>query len=468
MSWSERLSYLDATFLYIEDRTAHMHVGAIAVFEGPAPAYQAFVDLIASRLHRVPRYRQRLAFVPFEAGRPVWVDDADFDIGYHVRHAALPAPGGQDELEKLSGWLFSQRLDRDKPLWELWLIEGLGDGRFALLSKTHHCMIDGISGMDIASVLLDAEPSAAPPPRPRPWTPRPAPTRAELLAEAFTDQLRNPVELLRQALEPATEGRKFVTEVAAGLGPMLGLARMGMAPPSPINKTIGPHRRFQMTSLDLGDVKRVRAGLGGTVNDVVLAVMAGALRSLLLQRGEQNPPELRVLVPVSVRSQEARGTLGNQVTAVFCPLPVDQPDPRERLARVSSAMRGIKESKQAIGALALTHLGEFAPPTLVAQAARLEVAYHFMNLVITNVPGPQAPLYLLGRRMLACHPSVPLAKNHTLAIAVLSYNGKMDVGLVGDQDRFRDLHSLTEAIPAALAELCALAAQPANASPPGA
>jgi diacylglycerol O-acyltransferase len=462
MHWSERLSYLDATFLYFEDRTAHMHVGSVAVFDGAPPPYERLFDLIAARLARVPRYRQRLVWVPFELGRPVWVDDADFDLSFHLRHAALPRPGGRDELNKLAGRLFSQRLDRDKPLWEIWLIEGLEEGKFALLSKTHHCMIDGISGMDIASVLLDHDATPAPSPEPEPWSPRPAPSRSQLIAEALRDQVKRPLSLARQALEPATEGRKFLLEVGAGVKPLLGLARMGQAPPSPINQPIGPHRRWEMRSLELGAVKRIRAALGGTVNDVLLAVVAGALRRLLLARGGGLPAELRIMVPVSVRSAEARGTLGNQVTAIFCPLPVGEPDPRARLARVSQSMRGLKESKQAVGALALTRLGEFAPPTLIAQASRLEMMHHFMNLVVTNVPGPQAPLYLLGRQMSACHPAIPLARNQTLSVALLSYNGRVDVGLLADQDRFRDLDALADDFDESLDELLSLAAAAAD------
>jgi WS/DGAT/MGAT family acyltransferase len=468
MYWSERLSYLDATFLYFEDRTAHMHVGSVALFDGAPPSYESLYGLIAARLSRVPRYRQRLATVPFELGRPVWVDDADFDLSFHLRHAALPAPGGQAELDKLAGQLFSQRLDRHKPLWEMWLIEGLGANRFALLAKTHHCMIDGISGMDIASVLLDHAPNAAPPSPPEPWSPRPVPTRARLLADALRDQVKRPFSLARQALEPATEGRRFLLEVGAGVRPLLGLARMGQAPPSPINRPIGPHRRWATRSFDLGTVKRVRAALGGTVNDVLLAVVAGALRRQLLARGEGVPAELRIMVPVSVRTAEGRGMLGNQVTAIFSPLPVGEADARARLARISQSMRGLKESKQAVGALALSRLGEFAPPTLVAQASRLEMMHHFMNLVVTNVPGPQAPLYLLGRPMAACHPAVPLARNQTLSVALLSYNGRVDVGLLGDHDAFRDLGALAAEFEPSLAELVALADRAELAGPAGA
>lgn len=462
MTWFEPLSSLDATFLHLENRAAHMHVGAMAIFDGPAPSYTDLLALIESRLELVPRYRQRLAFVPLGQGRPVWVDDGELDLGYHVRHTALPAPGGEEQLKRLAGRLLSQQLDRDKPLWELWFVEGLGDGRFAVISKTHHCMVDGISGVDIAAVLMDGEPRAEPPPPPKSaWTPRPAPSGAELLAHSVRSKLeRNPWHFLLDIGERGSEARRVVEEIAGGIAPLVGLAQMGNAPASSLNQLIGPHRRFETVGFDLAAIKKVRAGLGGTVNDVILAVVTGALRRLLLARGERLGPDLRVMVPVSVRGAEARGALGNQIAAVFCPLPVAEADPAARLARVSREMRGLKESKQAVGAMALTRLGEFTPWTILAQAARLQTRTRFFNLVVTNVPGPQFPLYLLGGKLAACYPVVPLAAMQTIGIALLSYNGSIGVGLMGDADRARDLPVLAEAMPEALAELVAAAAAP--------
>lgn len=455
MIWFERMGSLDATFLHLEDRVAHMHVGAIAVFEGPPPEYRDLVALILSRIEAVPRYRQRLAFVPLGQGRPVWVDDADFDPEYHVRHTALPAPGGEAELKRLAGRLLSQQLDRDKPLWELWFVEGLGDGKFAVLSKTHHCMVDGISGVDIATVLMDAFPDSPPPKAPKPWKARPAPSQADLLLDAAREQLgKNPFKFIRDAMEPDSEARKMATELIGGLAPLVGLAQMGNAPPSSLNQPIGPHRKLETIGVDLTQVKRVRAALGGTVNDVILAVVAGGLRTLLRARGDHLGPDLRVMVPVSIRSAEARGALGNQVTAVFCPLPISEPDPVRRLLRVSREMKGLKESKQAVGALALTRLGEFTPPTILAQAARLQTLTRFFNIVVTNVPGPQFPLYLLGRKLIGCYPVVPLAAQQTIGIALLSYNGFIGVGIVGDSDRAKDLPILADAMTGALQELC--------------
>jgi WS/DGAT/MGAT family acyltransferase len=460
-SWFERLSGLDATFLYLEDRSAHMHVGSLLVFERPAPGYGDVLALIAARLHRVPRYRQRVVFPAFGAGRPVWVDDSDFDLEYHVRHTALPAPGGEQQLRRLAGRLLGQRLDRDKPLWEFWLVEGLEEGRFALVAKTHHCMIDGISGVDLAGALLDhtAEPHAVAAER---WQPRPAPDPATLALRSVLQQAIHPAELVRGALDSSSHRRQAFVDLAGGLRPLLGLSRMGPAPESSLNQPIGPHRRLETVSLDLAAVKAVRAALGGTVNDVLLAVIAGALRELLRARGEEPRADLRAMVPVSVRRAEARGTMGNQVAAVFCALPVGEADPVARLRRLSREMQGLKENRQAVGALALTRLGELAPPALAAQASRLEVTSRFMNIVVTNVPGPQAPIYLLGRKLLAWYPVVPLARAQTVAIALLSYDGRIGVGLLGDADRARDLPTLARAIPGALSELVQAAQGPVS------
>ena len=453
MTWFERLSSLDALFLELEDRTTHMHVGAVALFDGPAPPYRDLLALIDAKLDRVPRYRQRLMFVPFGQGRPVWVDESQFDLEYHVRRTALPKPGGLDELKKLAGRLLSQQLDRSKPLWELWLVEGLEKNQFALVSKTHHCMIDGVSGTDIAATLLELEPAPEPPPSPTPYRPRPAPPIAELLLSSMKDQISHPIRFAKETLEKNNDARKLVREVVSGLKPLLGLAQLGLAPPSGLNAPIGPHRRFEMLELPLDEVKKVRAALGGTVNDVILAVVAGALRQFLLGRNEPLGPDLRVMVPVSVRTADQRGTLGNQVSAMFCPLPVAEPSPTERLRKVRESMKGVKESGQAVGASAIVRFGDFAPPTLIAQAARLQAVTRFFNIVVTNVPGPQFPLYLLGRKMRACYPQVPLAAQQTVGIALLSYDGNIGVGLLGDGERTRDLPELALAMRGALDEL---------------
>jgi WS/DGAT/MGAT family acyltransferase len=385
-----------------------------------------------------------------------------------VRHTALPAPGGEAELKKLAGRLLSQALDRDKPLWEMWLVEGLGGEkgeRFAIISKTHHCMLDGISGVDLATVLMDTEPSTDPPPPPAAWEPRPPPTTPELLVDSVKEQITHPLRVAREALEANNDARKLLREIANGVRPLLDLAGLGFAPPSALNRPIGPHRRFEMLDLPLAELRKVRRALGGSVNDVVLAMVAGALRAWLSARGETLAADLRVLVPVSFRTAHGRNTFGNQISAVFCPLPVGDPNPAERLRKVRESMKGLKESGQAVGAQALTRLGDFAPPTILAQAARLQAVTRFFNLVVTNVPGPQFPLYLLGRRLLSCYPQVPLAAQQTVGIALLSYAGNVGVGLLADLE-VRDLASLGGALQGALDELAAIAeAHPRETAP---
>ena len=451
-TWYERLNTLDSLFLELEDRSAHMHVGAVAVFQGPTPPYPDFLRLIEARLEQVPRYRQRVQPVPGKAGRPVWIDESQFDLEYHVRHTALPAPGGEPELKKLVGRLLSQALDRDKPLWEMWLVEGLGENRFAVVSKTHHCMLDGVSGVDLATVLMDSEPQTAPPPPPGPWTPRKAPPLAELVVDSVKEQLAHPLRMAREAFEPNSEVVRLFGQLFSGLRPLLDVVSMGRAPESPLNVPIGPHRRFEMLELPLAQVKEVRNQLGGTVNDVILAMVAGGLRSWLGARGAELS-DLRVMVPVSMRTSDTRGTFGNQVSAVFCPLPITEPNPVVRLQRIRESMKDVKENGSAIGAHALSRLGDFAPPQLLAQAARLQAVTRMFNLVVTNVPGPQFPLYLLGRRMLRCYPQVPLASQQALGIALLSYDGCIGVGLLGDADAARDLPALATALRASLDEL---------------
>src|SRR3989454_2077897 len=371
-TWYERLSALDSLFLELEDRRSSMRGGAVAFFEGPTRPSRDLRGLSEARLQHVPRYRQRVMFVPLKQGRPVWVDETQFDLEYHVRHTALPAPGGEAELKKLVGRLFSQALDRDKPLWEMWLVEGLGESRFAIVSKTHHCMLDGVSGVDLATVLMDRHPDPSPPTAPAPWKPRKAPKAADLLVSSIKEQLSNPLRMAREALQPNSEAVKLLSEVFSGLRPFVEVVTMGRAPQSPLNVPIGPHRRFEMVEIPLAKVKAVRAAHGGTVNDVILATVAGALRSWLSARHGPAETDLRVLVPVSMRSRRARGTYGNQVSAVFCTLPLTEPDPVQRLRKVHGAMMTAMKSGSAVGAHALSRLGDFAPPQLLAQAARLQ------------------------------------------------------------------------------------------------
>src|SRR3954470_16786461 len=431
---ADRLSPLDASFLHFEDAASHMHVACAMVFDGDAPAYDELLEHIDSRLHLVPRYRQRLAEVPFGQGRPKWVDDDRFDLRYHVRHTALPAPGTEYELQVLAGRVFSQQLRRDRPLWENWFVEGLEGGRFAILSKTHHALVDGISGLDILSVLFADEDSADR----TEWSPRPAPSRASLLAESLIERATTPFEIVRGARALLRGPRQVISrvaETAIGAGAM-AWAGLQPAPASPYNaELVGPDRRFTWLRASLDDLKAIKNELGGSVNDVVLATVALGLRRDLQRRGvDVEGLELKAFVPVSLRREDQRGgeELGNQVGGMIAPLPVGCEDPAECLRTITEAMSGLKESGQAVGASALTDLTGFAPPTVIDQAARLITRQRFINLVVTNVPGPQFPLHFAGRELLDIFPMVPLARNLTFGVAIVSYNGTMNFGLVGD------------------------------------
>jgi diacylglycerol O-acyltransferase / wax synthase len=463
----DRLTAIDASFLHQEKQSSHMHVGALAVFEGPPPAREDFYEHLEGRLGRVPRYRQKLAFPPLETGRPFWVDDPTFNLDYHVRHTALPKPGSDDQLRQLVGRIFSQRLDRSKPLWETWIVQGLEGGRFALISKTHHALVDGVSGVDIATVLFDLTPVPAEPPRQEPWAPAPEPSDAELVADGVKGLIRTPFSLAGRALgalQRPGHTIEQVREAAEGIGEVVW-AGMNPAPDVPLNVPIGPHRRVRWLQSRLGDFKEIKNALGGTVNDAVLAVVAGALGRWLRDRGVRTEgTELRALVPVSIRGEDERGALGNRIAAMRGPLPVYVDDPVERLRVVQQGMGELKESKQALGAEVIAGLQDFAPPTLLAQASRLNFSTRLFNLIVTNVPGPQFPLYLLGREMQEIVPIAFLPENHALAIAIMSYNGKVDFGLLADYDALPDLDSFADHLEESLAELLAAARKAGKAS----
>jgi diacylglycerol O-acyltransferase / wax synthase len=461
----DRLSGLDASFLELERGPAHMHVASTLVLEGPAPGYEQFKQHVYSRLHLVPRFRQRLRFVPF--ARPKWVDDPRFNLEYHIRHTALPPPGSEEQLRILAARIFSQRLDRSKPLWELWLVDGLEGERFAVVAKSHHCLVDGVAGIDLTTVLFDAEREPRQTPEPEPWLPAPEPAAAELLAEALVERMTSPAETLRDLGRVVAAPRKLLGAVIDGLEAVGTLARAGVAaPPSPFNVDIGPYRRFAWVRAELEELKRVKDDIGGTVNDVILAAVAGALGRYLRARGQSTHDlELRAMVPISIRTADERGALGNRVSSFMAPLPVWCEDPVERLRLVSGAMGDLKESKQAVGASLLTELTDFAPPTITGQAARLQSRQRFFNLVVTNVPGPQFPLYLMGRELDAVFPMVPLAKRQTVCFGVMSYNGEVNFGLIGDFEAMSDLDVLTADLEAALAGLVEATAPPREGRP---
>ncbi|HVR04829.1 MAG TPA: wax ester/triacylglycerol synthase family O-acyltransferase, partial [Solirubrobacteraceae bacterium] len=438
--------------------TAHMHVASVMIFEGQAPTPQELVDHVQSRLHLVPRYRQRLAYVPLEQGRPVWTDDPHFNPHYHIRHTALPRPGDEEALKRLAGRLFSQRLDRSKPLWEIWLVERMAGKRFALIAKTHHALVDGISGVDITTVLFDAAPEAHAPAAPStPWAPRPLPGSAKLLGEALLERGTAPAEMARGARRLLRAPRRALGQVRDTLVSVGATTLAGInapAPPSPLNVDIGPHRRYTWVDADLALFKQIKDSLGGTLNDVVLASVSLALGRWLREHDhDTHELVLKAMVPVSVRVDAERGALGNRVAAMWAPLPVGIEDPAEALERIRLAMENLKHSGQAVGAQALTSLAGFAPPTILSQAARLQARQRYFNLVVTNVPGPQFPLYLLGRRLRSLYPVVPLARRQALGIAVMSYNGHLGFGLLADYDALPDLDLIALDLESAIRQL---------------
>jgi WS/DGAT/MGAT family acyltransferase len=474
----DRLSGLDSSFLHMEQGPAHMHVASTTVFEGPTPSYTEFRDHIGSRLHLVPRFRQKLRFVPYGQGRPVWVDDPQLNLDYHVRHTALPAPGSEEQLRNLAARIFSQRLDRSKPVWEMWLVDGVAGDRFAVIGKSHHCLVDGVSGVDISTVLYDVEPEPEPKPAPEPWIPQPEPSDAQLLADALLARATSPREMVRGARALARGPRQAVAAAADALSSAGTFARAGLAaPPSPFNVEIGPYRRFATVRSRLEELKRIKNNAGGTVNDVILAAVTGAIGRYLRERGHSTRGlELRAMVPISVRAADERGALGNRVSAMMATLPIWCEDPLERLHVITESMGDLKASRQAVGASILTDLADFAPPTIVGQAARLQSRQRWFNLVVTNVPGPQFPLYLLGRRLLEIFPMVPLAKRQAVCFGIMSYDGTVNFGLTADYDGMADLDDLAADLEAALGELSDAvprerdpgAAQPARERPAGA
>jgi WS/DGAT/MGAT family acyltransferase len=461
----DRLSPLDASFLHIEDSVSHMHIGSVGIFEGPTPRYEDFVAGVSGKLPGVPRYRQVVCRVPGDLGRPLWVDDPHFNIEYHVRHTALPSPGGEDELRRLVGRIMSQQLDRAKPLWEIWMIDGLEGGRWALASKVHHCMVDGIAGTELLSLIMDPTPEFERV-EPTEWAPRRTPSSLSLLAQALCDIAKMPIrpaQSLRDALRVPSEAAGQLADVARGLSSMLGVMRP--TPSTSLNGPIGPHRRWAWATTTVEDVKRVRARHGGTFNDVVLACITSGFRELLISRGESADRIVRTMVPVSIRPRDARGIavgdgeLSNRISVMFADLPVSEADPVTRLHCITLQMKGLKDSHEAVAGEALTSMGGFAPPSLLALGVRYasKGSQRNINTVTTNVPGPQLPLYVLGRRMLQAFPFVPLGVQMRITIAIFSYNGQVNFGVTGDYDTASDLSVLCRAIEKGLADLLATA-----------
>jgi len=460
----QRLSSQDAAFLHLEDAVSHMHIGVVGILEGPPPSYQTLADRVQAHLPRIPRYRQKVHFVPLALGRPVWVDDPHFNLGYHLRRTGLPSPGGDEELRLLVGRVMSQQLDRHKPLWELWMIEGLSDNRWALLSRSHHSMVDGVAAAELLSVLLDDEREPAVVPA-EPWEPERQPSGAELAVRALGQRAMSPLDGLRPAGSPRATARR-VGDAAEGLLTLSGI----LQPPrrSSLNGPLGPHRCWNWARSRLSEVKMIRAALGGTVNDVVLAAIAGGFRELLAARGEPTDRVVRSLVPVSVRSGGEQGQYNNRVSAIFADLPVGIADPVERLASVTEQMEHLKQSHEAVAGDVLVGLSGFAPAGLLALALRTatRVPQRNVNTVTTNVPGPQRPLYAAGRRLLECFPYVPLAGHVRVGIAIFSYDGALSFGVTGDYDAAPDIGILCQGIERSMAELAAAARARTSAPPP--
>jgi diacylglycerol O-acyltransferase len=461
----DRLSFLDNSFLLLEGPNSPMHVAGTAMYEaGSLRLPNGGIDIgrirayVMSRLHLIPRYRQRLAYVPIE-NHPVWVDDDHFNIHYHVRHTALPRPGDERQLKRLAARIMSQHLDRSKPLWEMWIVEGLESAdRFAMISKIHHCMVDGMSSVDLLNVLLAPTPQEDFEP-PVEWFPRPSPTAMDLLRDAAYRYATLPLELSRNVQALVRQASDPRSDVRALLRAARDTLSSGMQNPSttPLNQPIGPHRRFDWLAMDLERVKAVKNRLGGTLNDVVLATVAGAVRLFLMRRRVQvQDLDFRVMAPVSVRNEAERGSLGNRVSAWMVPMPLGEHDPRQRLAKIRETTSALKESKQALGAEILSAVGEWTPSTLLSLASQLATRRLPFNLVVTNVPGPQVPLYLLGARMLDNYGLVPLTDNLCLGVVLFSYAGKLCWGFTVDWDLIPDLHDFVLDVEASFRELAEL------------
>ena len=460
----DRLTALDAEFLHLEDGIVHMHIAGACVFDDPAPSLDELQALVASKLHLIPRYRQRIRHVPLALGRPVWVDDPHFDLGSHLHHTALPAPGDDDAFERLMGQIMSHPLDRHRPLWEGWLVEGLAGDRWAIVFKVHHCMVDGIAGVQLLTALLDLEPvteiGAA-----EPWTPEPEPSAVHKVLDAWGGLASNALgaaKVVPHAVAHPTAAVRRLVETAEGTERFV--RRLTPSRPISIEGSIGPRRSWAFSSASLADVKEIRAAYGGTINDVVLTAVSGGYRALLLERGDDaDDAVVTSLVPVSTRREDAKGVPDNRVAALLYNLPVRLADPVERLRAVHAQMTGLKASHTPEASVVVTEIGNLAPPMLVGPITRVilksmeRFGQRSLNTVTTNVPGPQFPLYCLGHEMLEYRPFVPISHGLRVGTAILSYNGRLYFGITGDAATVPDVAVLADATAAAIGELRTLA-----------
>jgi diacylglycerol O-acyltransferase / wax synthase len=454
MEW---MSPIDSSFLHVENDVTPMHIGGVSIFEGPPPPFEDLRAMVAGKLDLVPRYRQKVRFVPLAVGSPVWIDDPHFSLDYHLRHTAIPAPGTEAQLRALASRVFSQHLDRSKPLWELWTVEGLREGRWALLSKVHHCMVDGVAATDLMSVMFSDSTDRSPA---RAWSAAPEPSGLEILIRTVARRASpaGQLDTLQRALRTPRTTLRSLAEIARATAS----AGRSLRPVSASSLTgpIGPHRRWSWAAVRLTDVKAVRVGLGGTVNDVVLTLITNGFRDLLESRDEEIAEDrvIRTMVPVSVRRRGEKGVYNNRVSAVFAGLPVGLLDPSRRLAQIRAEMDGVKQSKQAVAGDVLTSLSGFAPPLLLALGSRLITLSPRLNVhtATTNVPGPQQPVQTLGRRMLESYPFVPVVGSIRIVVAIFSYDGGLYFGVTGDYDGAPDIDVLTAGIERGMDDLLAL------------
>jgi WS/DGAT/MGAT family acyltransferase len=464
MASYERLSVSDRIFLEMETNETNLHVAGCFLFDaGPLRTPQGGLDFdlisdyVESRLYRIPRYRQRVQYVPIE-GDPIWVDDPTFNLQYHVRHTHLPQPGDERQLKRLCGRIVSQLLDRGKPLWEMWVVDGLDGDRFAVITKVHHCMTDGVGGVELLGNLLDASPRKAFKPGPT-WLPRAVPDRRELIREAITRRLRAPASILRSALRSSRDPRAALEQAIKSVRGLREAAAYTTHPasPTPINQAIGSHRRFEWTSIDLAAIKEIKNRVGATVNDVALATAAGAFSRFLERRGismrEQENLDFRAACPVNVRSESERGQLGNRISNLIVQLPLAEHEPLQRLASIHETMDELKSSDQLLALDALQSLGEITHPSLLLFFVRANVEKGSSNFVFTNVPGPTEPWYLLDAPLLETYPVAPLLPMHGVGIAVMSYCGSLYWGFNSDWEQVPDLHELVLATEESFREL---------------
>jgi diacylglycerol O-acyltransferase / wax synthase len=445
------MSVQDAMFLHVENDVTPMHIGGVSIFEGPPPSFDDLSKMVAGKLHHTPRYRQKVRFVPLGLSEPMWVDDPYFDVAYHLRHTAVPAPGTGAQLRTMAARVFSQHLDRARPLWEIWMVEGLEHGRWALLSKVHHCMVDGVAATDLMSVMFGDDTESPPADR---WNPGPEPSSAEVFVRGASHRLLHPAGQASAAVRARSELLRGTVAMMRAIGAAAPTLRPST---SSLTGPIGPHRVWSWASAALGEVKEVRSALGGTVNDVVLAIVTNGFRELLRARGEEirGGRTVRTMVPVSVRAPDERGVYNNRVSAVFARLPVGIDDPIRRLEVIRGQMDEIKASGQAVAGDVLAQLSGFAPPLLLALGSRAMTRSARLNMdtATTNVPGPQRPVHALGRRLLESYPYVPIVGTIRIVVAIFSYDGTLYFGVTGDRDHAPDIDVLTAGIESGLAEL---------------